>query len=284
MPAAKNFNEIRNLYRGKLAKHYANTEVDAICSLAAEYILKWTNTDQFLKKDDPLEPRDINELLNILDRLEKDEPIQHILGETEFYSLRFEVNKHVLIPRQETEMLVDSIIKDNTGNKIRILDIGTGSGCIAISLKHNLPMAEVTAIDISTEALEIARRNAERNNAEIEFIHANILSGERDFGAFDLIVSNPPYVREMEKSQMHANVVKFDPGLALYVPDDNALIFYEVIADFASKSLTNDGIIWLEINEALAEETCLVFHKKGFIKTLVIKDLENKDRIIKAER
>ncbi len=220
-------------------------------------------------------------------------PLQYIVGHTFFYDLLFKVNPDVLIPRPETEELVKWVIDENKDsfdidvseknlNK-RLLDIGTGSGCIAVAIKKRIPEMKVEAIDISPYALRVAQRNAVLNEVDVKFFEHDVFdSNLNDIShKFDVIVSNPPYVRESEKALMSENVLNHEPELALYVEDDQALKYYEAIADFALLKLKHNGVIYLEINEALAEETIAVFIEKGFKKGIIKKDIHNKDRMLK---
>jgi release factor glutamine methyltransferase len=221
--------------------------------------------------------------LKAITRLKNYEPIQYIIGDTEFYGLVFKVNPSVLIPRPETEELVDWIIKDcEDDKKINILDIGTGSGCIAISLAKNLPNAKVFALDVSNEALKTANQNAINNGVEVEFIEADILSYNSLDIQFDLIVSNPPYVRELEKQMMSANVLDHEPHLALFVEDDDALLFYRKITDVAADILKPNGQLFFEINESLGESTKQLLDNSNYKNIELKKDIFEKDRMIKA--
>lgn len=227
---------------------------------------------------------------NIVERLNTNEPIQYILGETEFYGRRFLVNDSVLIPRPETEELVKYIVDKQknqlpvTNNQLSILDIGTGSGCIAISLAKELPNFKVTAYDISEKALETAKRNAELNKADVTFEKVDILSSQLSIIHYPLsvIVSNPPYVTKQEIDRMQKNVLDFEPHLALFVEDAEPLIFHEAIANFAFNNLTHNGLVAVEINETLGEETADVFRKKGFSEVEIIKDIHQKNRFVSA--
>jgi release factor glutamine methyltransferase len=280
----ENLTVIRESYRKMLAPYYEKKEIDAIFSLAVEHVCGYDLTQQLMQANEPVTHANIAELNHVLNRLKNHEPIQYILGQCAFYGLNFRVNRHVLIPRQETELLVDQIIKNRNREKFSVLDIGTGSGCIIISLKKNIPDILAEAIDISREALEVAMNNAFENRVSVTFHHADILDSSLTLNSYDVIVSNPPYVRELEKIQMHSNVVDYEPQLALFVPDNEALKYYISIARFAKSHLNDEGTIWLEINEALADETSSVFQKHGFSKTDVIQDLNGKDRILKIHR
>ncbi len=221
---------------------------------------------------------------HIIKELYRDRPLQYILGYTWFYDLKFQVNEAVLIPRPETEELVDNIIRSGNSCKEVILDIGTGSGCIAISLAKAFPEARVMATDISQDALDIALKNASMNEVSVQFFLEDIRHPSKEL--FDshpgLIVSNPPYVRNSEKRGMDNNVLKYEPGLALFVDDDEPLIYYSAIRDFSQAQLKTGGIVWLEINENLGKETAVLFSPPAFNQTSLIKDMFKKDRFIKA--
>jgi release factor glutamine methyltransferase len=221
-------------------------------------------------------------------RLKQGEPVQYILGETSFCGLMFSVNSKVLIPRPETEELVARIVGDHTGKKVRILDVGTGSGCIAVALAHALPGSDVTAVDVSAGALQVAAVNARRNKVAVSFIRTDVLSlqqAEQDItGRFDLIVSNPPYVRESEKAGMEKNVLLYEPPQALFVADNDPLLFYRAIARLSEKKLKEGGYLYFEINSQLGKETTDALKKEGYENVELIRDLSGKDRIIKAEK
>ncbi|MBY0486590.1 MAG: peptide chain release factor N(5)-glutamine methyltransferase [Flavobacteriaceae bacterium] len=222
---------------------------------------------------------------SVLSDLKKEKPIQYILGETEFYGLRFLVNENTLIPRPETEELVELIIDDSQKSKVgslKILDIGTGSGCIAISLAKNLLNAEVSAIDVSEKALETAKINAEINAVNVHFILKNILETEDLEEQYDIIVSNPPYVRNLEKSEIKPNVLEFEPHLALFVEDDDALLFYRKIAQLAKKHLSENGLLFFEINQYLGKQTVELLEEIGFKNILLKKDIYENDRMIRS--
>jgi release factor glutamine methyltransferase len=222
----------------------------------------------------------------ILEQLKKEIPIQYILGVTHFYGLEFEVNSAVLIPRPETEELVDWIIQKskikNQKSKLKILDIGTGSGCIAIALAKNLPNAQVFALDVSEQALATAKTNAEKNQVQLSFIHQSILE-TLDLGQqFDIIVSNPPYVRELEKLEIKKNVLDNEPHLALFVEDNDALIFYRKIAQLAQKNLNPQGQLYFEINQYLGQEMLDLLREMGFKNSELRQDIYGNDRMIQC--
>jgi release factor glutamine methyltransferase len=234
------------------------------------------------------EPSEIEskEIQDIVSRLKTAEPLQYIIGIADFYSLEFEVTPSVLIPRPETEELVDMILHEHADLEGGILDVGTGSGCIAITLSKHLPNANVTGIDISPEALSVARRNAERNEVNTAFRQADILSSEPTMPFlptnFDLIVSNPPYVMEQEKATMEKNVLDYEPSLALFVPDADPLLFYKAIARFGRTHLNPGGQLYFEINPLRGNECAGMLHEAGYKDIQLLRDLSGKERFIKA--
>jgi release factor glutamine methyltransferase len=223
---------------------------------------------------------------SILEQLKLEIPIQYLLGKTSFYGLDFEVNENVLIPRPETEELVDWILErqqpTGNGRNLKILDIGTGSGCIAISLAKNLPNAQVFAIDVSEKALATAKKNAESNAVKVTFISRNILDAEDLEQEFDIIVSNPPYVRNLEKEEIKKNVLEHEPHLALFVEDNDALIFYRKIAELAQKNLSNSGELYFEINQYLGKEMVDLLEGMNFKNIELRKDIYGNDRMTLA--
>ncbi|MFH6999994.1 peptide chain release factor N(5)-glutamine methyltransferase [Flavobacterium sp. FlaQc-57] len=223
---------------------------------------------------------------SLLNQLKKEIPIQYLLGKTHFYGLEFEVNENVLIPRPETEELVEWIVNENAKTqkpkKIKILDIGTGSGCIAISLAKNIPNAEVYGIDVSKKAIETAKRNAIRNKVDVTFMLQDILNTEELKCNFDIIVSNPPYVRNLEKEEIKKNVLDYEPHLALFVEDNDALIFYRKIAELAKKNLLENGQLYFEINQYLGKEMIDLLEQLNFKKIELRKDIYDNDRMTKG--
>ncbi|SHH34141.1 peptide chain release factor N(5)-glutamine methyltransferase [Flavobacterium defluvii] len=223
----------------------------------------------------------------LLAQLKKEVPIQYLLGKTSFYGLDFEVNENVLIPRPETEELVEWIINENAATdrikKLRILDIGTGSGCIAISLAKNLPNAEVYAIDVSKKAIETAKRNANKNKVDVTFMFQDILETKELKCQFDIIVSNPPYVRNLEKEEIRKNVLDYEPHLALFVDDNDALVFYRKIASLAQNNLLDNGKLYFEINQYLGKEMIDLLGKMDFINIDLRKDIYDNDRMISCK-
>jgi len=223
------------------------------------------------------------QIKEIVSEIHTGKPIQYILGFTEFFGLKITLNESVLIPRPETEELVYHIIR-SPGSPKRIMDLGTGSGCLALALKKNDLTARVSALDNSAAALELARSNARDNQLEIEFRQTDLLAEPPPLleQSFDLIVSNPPYVREGEKALMEKNVLEFEPHEALFVPDEDPLIFYRAIASFSQRNLLEGGELWVEINEALGDKTATLFMQAGFRHLEIIKDIHHKDRFIHA--
>ncbi|CAM1340586.1 peptide chain release factor N(5)-glutamine methyltransferase [Tenacibaculum aestuarii] len=284
-----NLKHFRVYFTEQLESIFPKTEIDTFFFLLIEEYLGLQRIDFTLQPTLEI-PSEKYDLLNTaLTRLQKEEPIQYILGKTEFYGCPFKVNENTLIPRPETEELVEWILNEvkelgleNNKQQLSILDIGTGTGCIPISLKKELPAAKVSAIDVSEEALEIAKENASLNKVEITFILQDILQTESLPKQYDVIVSNPPYVRELEKVEIKNNVLENEPHLALFVDDDNPLIFYKKIADLAIKSLTKNGLLFFEINQYLGSETIEMLKRKGFTKVELRKDLFGNNRMIKA--
>ncbi|MDY0904904.1 peptide chain release factor N(5)-glutamine methyltransferase [Pedobacter sp. CFBP9032] len=271
-------------YKIELESLYGEEEAAALFGLSAEHVLGLSPVKLKMAKDTSVSFVDLQKLLSILNDLKIGKPIQHILGVAHFYGSVFEVNENVLIPRPETEELVDWIIHDHTPirtQNLKVLDIGTGSGCIPISLKNYLPDFDVVGLDISPDALIVAERNAESIGVDVVFIKANILNYQTDV-KFDVIVSNPPYIRELEKQQMHDNVLAHEPHLALFVKDDDALVFYQAIVDFALTNLNFNGRLYFEINEYLGEEMIEMLGNKGFKNISLRKDMQGKDRMIMA--
>ena len=223
---------------------------------------------------------------SLLAQLKKEVPIQYLLGKTNFYGLDFEVNENVLIPRPETEELVEWIINDHAvldkSKKIKILDIGTGSGCIAVSLAKNLPNASVYAVDVSKKALETAKRNAISNGVDVTFLLLDILEEEVLKCNFDIIVSNPPYVRNLEKQEIKKNVLDYEPHLALFVEDNDALVFYRKIASLAQNNLLENGQLYFEINQYLGTEMTDLLKQMDFENIELKKDIYDNDRMISA--
>lgn len=279
--------EYRTYFKASLSSLYPDTEIDSFFFLLIEEFLELQRIDMSLQPDFGINTEQLKTLNSALDRLQNEEPIQYILGKTEFYGLPFLVNEHTLIPRPETEELVTWILDDISSgaitDPIEILDIGTGSGCIPISLAKNRKDANVFAIDVSAEALAIAKKNAVLNATSIHFINADILNTTALSSTYDIIVSNPPYVRDLEKEEIQNNVLNNEPHLALFVTDSNPLIFYDKIADLAMKYLKEQGALYFEINQYLGKETVALLQEKGFSNIELRKDIFGNDRIIKCQ-
>lgn len=277
------FELIRQKFILELEGIYSKEEIQSIYLLMMEHYTNKTRLEIALDPKFNIEQSKLLDILNGVDLLKKEVPVQHILGVTSFMGLEFEVNSHVLIPRPETEELVNWILKDrNHSEEINILDIGTGSGCIAISLSKNLPSAKIAAIDISASALEVAGRNAVKNDVKLKLVKKDILQENMLDEKFDIIVSNPPYVRELEKKHMHNNVLKYDPPLALFVDDSDPLVFYRKIAELAINSLHDQGTIYFEINQYLGQKMVQLMKETGFHNIELKRDLYNKDRMLRA--
>jgi len=268
--------------RKELAGIYAKGEIESLIFLIFEKLKGYSRTQLLLASEERLSENDQVEIEQIVARLKNHEPIQYILGITEFYSLPFYAAPGVLIPRPETEELVQWIIQENKHSKPTILDIGTGSGCIAISLLKNITDSKVLACDISPVCIETALRNSQLNNSDVSVFEYDILNEipEIQFSELDIVVSNPPYIRDEEKKLMEKNVLDHEPELALFVPNDKPLVFYERIADFSRIHLKNRGSLYFEINEAFGPECCNMLQEKGFGEIVLKKDIHGKDRMI----
>ena len=273
--------ELKNYFETELASFYASEEVQSFFNMLSQAWLGYSRMDMSLNASEAI-PSEINiKFKNTIERLKRSEPIQYIIGSTEFYGLPFVVNQDTLIPRPETEELVQWILEDKR-KKVKILDIGTGSGCIAIALAMMNPEAEVTALDISEKALDIARKNADRNDVEVGFLQTDILTVTTLPDHYDIIVSNPPYVREQEKKLMHDNVLLYEPDSALYVSEADPLKFYRAICRLALHHLKPDGVLFFEINEYLGKEMESLLKEEGFQNIEVHRDFRDKDRFIRC--
>ncbi len=262
-------------------------EIESFFFILTEYLHNLKRVDLALNPNFELSDAEVEKWNIILADLQQEKPIQYITGEAWFYGLQFEVNENTLIPRPETEELVEWILNSpitHHPSPITILDIGTGTGCIPISIKANLPQANVSAIDVSETALEVAKRNAVSNKVEINFIQTNILEVEDLNQHFDVIVSNPPYVRNLEKEEIKKNVLDYEPHLALFVEDTDALLFYRKIAQLAVKNLAPNGLLFFEINQYLGKETVELLENLGFKNIELKKDMYGNDRMIRCEK
>jgi len=285
-------NEARTVLTRELKNVYEIAELRNIIELVIEHITNMSRAEQVKNKVPYLTCTQLEDLDAITERLKKNEPVQYILGEAWFAGMKFKVNKNVLIPRPETEELVDWIVKESQKSNpesIRdksqnIIDVGTGSGCIPITLKKKLPHATISAIDVCSEALFTATENAIELNTDVNFLLLDFLDEEKwkELGQYDIIVSNPPYVKQSEINTMHERVKEFEPYLALFVPDNDALLFYKKLSGFAVKHLKSEGNLFVEINEALGEQVVNLFQTAGFANIELRKDMQGKDRMIKA--
>lgn len=281
--------DIRSYYREQLCSIYDRDEANAMILVLFEHYLNIDRVKMALEPGLRLSESEMLKIHFAVKDLLKNKPIQYIIGETEFCSLKFKVNENVLIPRPETSELVDAIVeslKSKVKSHCSILDIGTGSGCIAISLAKMLHRSKVYALDISEKALQVAKENAINNNVNVTFIHDDILAltKTQTLTKFDIIVSNPPYVRELEKAEMRDNILKWEPHNALFVSDDDPLIFYRSILGFANTHLNENGEVWFEINEFLGKEMTSLCKELGFSNFEIFKDFRGKDRFIRISR
>jgi len=277
--------DIQYSFHESLDAIYGAEEVDSFFYMLTDFYYKISRLELALQREKILDnPKDI---LDALALLKKEKPIQYIIGETIFFELPLKVNPSVLIPRPETEELVAWVINHvETTERVRLLDVGTGSGCIAVALAKNLPQAKVYAIDVSKPALKMAEINAKLNDVNVVFTEADILKidnlGHGSDGKFDIIVSNPPYIRTQEKQNIKPNVLDNEPHLALFVNDHNPLQFYEAICEFAQHNLNKKGYLFFEINEFLGNQMIQLLHKEGFTNIELKQDIFKKDRMIKA--
>ncbi|WP_158828407.1 peptide chain release factor N(5)-glutamine methyltransferase [Mucilaginibacter lacusdianchii] len=284
----KTVKDVYNQYRTTLRSIYDDNEINSITDIVLQELTAFSRAKLKAFTDAELTVSQFQAAEKILADLQTGKPVQYIIGHTGFYGLTFQVNPSVLIPRPETEELVEWVLETvNTSPNTThcVLDIGTGSGCIAVSIKVNLPVADVSAIDISTAALKTAKQNAQANNAEINFIEADILNAQDIIAneqQYTIIVSNPPYVTPTDKTQMHINVMDFEPHTALFVPEEDPLLFYKAIADYASSHLVNHGHLLFEINESYGKQTVDMLTDKGFKNIELRKDMSSRDRMIKA--
>lgn len=287
-----NIREFRDYFKITLKELYPASEIDTFLFLLLEEYLNFKRIDIVLKSNFNISSEVLTLLKSSTKLLEQEIPIQYIIGKTEFYGFPFILNEHVLIPRPETEELVTFILdkvsklesyytikKENT---IKILDIGTGSGCIPIVLKKSLPLAEISALEKSDKALRIAEKNTHLNKVDINLIQQDILKTTELNNTYDIIVSNPPYVRESEKKEIKKNVLNNEPHMALFVEDNNPLIFFDKIAELAKNHLTKNGLLFFEINQYLGKETVDLIRLKGFNTIELKKDIFGHDRVIIA--
>lgn len=285
MKKDKKIRDLVHEMRSELREVYPEREINSIIPLVMNRFTHLTKPHHLhLYQDDTANASQISHIKDIIKQLKSGKPIQQILGETEFYDLTIKIKPSVLIPRQETEELVDWIIDDFQDKPVRILDIGTGSGCIALALARNMEKAEVHALDVSREAVELAKENARINKTPVNVFQTDILNDDNPPGHYGLIVSNPPYVRESEKKFMHKNILEHEPHQALFVDDKNPLFFYRKILKFAQNHLSPKGWVYFEINEAMGQEMVRLLGKEGYHNIRLKKDLNGKNRMIKAQK
>ena len=277
--------EVKTVFLSELQAILPDEEIQSFFQLTVEHLFGYERFILALRPDLAVSNDELKQLFGVLDRLKRNEPIQYILGVTEFMGYDIKVDARVLIPRPETEELVHWILETYAERKaepLRILDIGTGSGCIAIALAHALPSARVFALDRSEDALEVARANAKSHQLDITFLSQDILAPFESTESFDLIVSNPPYVRESEKKEMADNVLEFEPKQALYVPDAEPLLFYDAITRFARQRLAPEGHLFFEINQYLGQETESILLENGFESVVLKTDIFGNFRMLKG--
>lgn len=275
-------------YHSELNSIYENSEINAILELALEHYLSFSKTDLITKKNENINQSDLLKLYFCCKELKNNTPIQYILKEVWFYNLKFYVNRHVLIPRPETEELVDLIVKENK-EPLSFLDIGTGSGCIPIAIKNNFKNSKVSACDISSEALLVAKKNSELNKTPVNFIEVDILNNKEVLKkiepTFDVIISNPPYIKFDEKNALSDHVINNEPHLALFVNNEDDILFYKKIIDLCQQKLNTNGKLYFELNPLTAEEVLSYANKsKIFSHAALIKDMSGKMRFLRAQK
>ncbi|RZF62637.1 peptide chain release factor N(5)-glutamine methyltransferase [Sphingobacterium corticibacterium] len=282
----KNFKDIAEIYREALLPLYSPAEIKQLFLMTYAFVMKKNSMHYMLNSTSEVKETVLPQFLNILEELQTGRPIQHILGKADFYGLCLSVNEHTLIPRPETEELVEWIVREHQNNEqMSILDIGTGSGCIALALKKQFPHAQVDAIDLQSPAITVARTNATNLNLSVNFIEADILEWDsflQENQQYDIIVSNPPYITPSEQKDMHQNVLLYEPHSALFVEEQAPLLFYDVIAEMGKKHLSPGGSLYFEINQYLGRETYDLLLKKGYEQVTLRQDLNQVDRMIKA--
>jgi release factor glutamine methyltransferase len=294
--------EAEQYLKEQLKEMYDEQEAANIASLAIEHITRFTKTERVSKKQEQLSTSKLDELENELSRLKSGEPIQYVMNKSWFYGMELYVDKNVLIPRPETEELVQWIIDDvkasgkdvfvrkpmeaDETTQLKILDVGTGSGCIALALKKTMPKAEVWGCDVSEEALNVARRNGSTLDIRVDFQGLNFLdeAQQKLLPTVDIIVSNPPYVPLKDKEEMHSNVVDHEPHTALFVPDNDALVFYKALAEFGTKRLYDNGSIYMEIHEDLGKDITGLFKHEGYSNIELKKDMQGKNRMVRVKK
>jgi protein-(glutamine-N5) methyltransferase, release factor-specific len=283
MSQLNNIQSTINYIKKELESIYSSRESESIAYILLEELLNYSRTQIQLNKTEAIQDEQFEKIKEYIADLKENKPIQYVLGEADFYELKFKVNQHTLIPRPETEELVHAIINENKDANLHVLDIGTGSGCIPICLAKHLLNADVKSIDISPGAIKTAKENAKLNSVQVRFEERDILNWEAyEWEQLDIIVSNPPYVTNAEKEKMEKNVLDFEPHTALFVSDHDPLIFYRRIAELAQEYLKEGGKLYFEINESLGKEMSELMEQKGFYNIQVRKDINGKDRMMSA--
>ncbi|WP_321305987.1 peptide chain release factor N(5)-glutamine methyltransferase [Marinifilum fragile] len=283
MSQLNNIQSTINYIKKELESIYSSRESESIAYILLEELLNYSRTQIQLNKTEAIQDEQFEKIKEYIADLKENKPIQYVLGEADFYELKFKVNQHTLIPRPETEELVHAIINENKDANLNVLDIGTGSGCIPICLAKHLLNADVTSVDISSGAIKTAKENAKLNSVQVRFEERDILNWEAyEWEQLDIIVSNPPYVTNAEKEKMEKNVLDFEPHTALFVSDHDPLIFYRRIAELAQEYLKEGGKLYFEINESLGKEMSELMEQKGFYNIQVRKDINGKDRMMSA--
>ncbi len=277
--------DIKVYLTNELKGIYPDSEIRALTIIILKTVLKSDKVQNLAFPETLVPQKHVHEILGICRDLKRGKPLQYILGETDFYNLRIKVNSETLIPRPETEELVDLIIKENKNFTGTILDAGTGTGCIAIALAVNLPGSNVSGFDISDGAVITAKENARLNNASVNFFRADILNPDPElFNVTEIIVSNPPYIAESEKELMAPNVLYYEPGKALFVPDSDPLVFYSAIIKLADTILNPGGRLYFEINEVMGNSIYYILDSEGYSGIIIIKDINGKDRFLKGTK
>ena len=276
--------DIKSIYCQQLVELYGTNESESLMAIIIQHFIGYTRNEMLINPNIRISESEILILKNALDDLKAMKPVQHITGLEEFLDFNISVNSDVLIPRPETEELVMLILKSENANGLKLLDVGTGSGCIAIAMYHMLSNPEIYAVDKSDDALEIAKFNANNNNAIINFKNLDVTEKQlvSNLSNFDIIVSNPPYVTNSEKILMSSNVIDYEPHIALFVPDDDPLKYYKAIIDLSCEKLKPRGRLYLEINEAMGHKLKDLLTKSGYINVLIHKDINSKDRFVTA--
>lgn len=273
-----NISKIRN----GLADVYPKEEIDAMVRIIFEQLMGYSTVDMVLRADSEVPDFISAKIDDVVERLRRKEPLQYILDDAYFYGMHFHVTPATLIPRPETEQLIDLIVKHHTASDLAVLDVGTGSGCIAIALARSLRFPSVSAIDISPDAIAVAERNAHELKAKVRFAVADILTAVPQKEQFDIIVSNPPYIANSERNAMESNVLDFEPHTALFVPDDDPLRFYRAITQYALTALKPGGRLYFEINPRFADDTARLLSDAGMMEVTLERDYTDRQRFVTA--